>query len=347
MKKVGYYFFKCWLGAGLLYYFSKIKIYGLEKIPKNKPVLFLANHQNALLDALLVAIFCKGKPYYLTRASAFTNPLVTSLLNFLQMIPIYRIRDGIDKLGQNEAIFNQCAQLLKNNEHILIFPEGSHNIKKRIRPLSKGFTRILFRAMEKQPHLDIRLLPIGINYNRAEGFPDSAAVYFDNDIPLLKVYDENNLSESIKRIKDVVYESLRKVTTHIENEEDYDEILAKLNSMKVNYLKPSSVNTVIGTIEANEVELNNKSLFSKILKTLFTILNYPFIVPWKLFILPKIKEIEFISTFRFMYSLIFYPVLYLIVFFVLGNYIGHDLTAILLLGHILFNRLYIRTYPFT
>lgn len=349
MKNVGYYLFKWWIGTGLRYYYSKIKIHGLENIPKNKPVLFLANHQNALMDALLIAVFCKCKPYYLTRGDLFKNPVAKSLLNFLQMIPVYRIRDGKQSLGKNDTIFNLCANLLEDKHQILIFPEGNHNIKKRIRPLSKGFTRILFKALEKQPNLDIRLVSVGVNYIKAERFPDSTALYFHKDVSVLDLYDVDNLPESIKRMKSVVYKNLKMQTTHIEDEESYVSVLEKLDAMGVDYLTPSKVNTVLETLGSNVIKTKEKNVvsWSWLMKSLFTILNLPFLTPWKLFLRPKIWQKEFVSTFRFLYALVLFPIFYMLIFWLLGSYIGYAATAIIILAHIAFNYLYIKTSPFT
>jgi 1-acyl-sn-glycerol-3-phosphate acyltransferase len=57
----------------LHFYFSKIKVYGKENIPKNKAIILVANHQNALVDPLLIATHTRLKPYFLTRASVFKN----------------------------------------------------------------------------------------------------------------------------------------------------------------------------------------------------------------------------------------------------------------------------------
>ncbi|PCJ98408.1 MAG: glycerol acyltransferase [Flavobacteriaceae bacterium] len=347
MRKIVYYFFKWWIEAGIRYYYSKIEIHGLENIPKDTPVLFLANHQNALMDALLVGTFCKCKPYFLSRGDLFKNPLAKVLLNFLQMIPVYRIRDGKQSLGKNDAIFDFCANLLMENHQVLIFPEGNHNIKKRIRPLSKGFTRILFKALDKQPDLNLGLVPVGVNYIRAERFPDSAALYFDENIPVLDLYDKKNIPESIKKMKAAVYERLKKQTTHIENEENYEAILGKLDAMDVDYLTPSKVNVVLEALEKGSIKTKRNRLVPQLMKNLFTIMNFPFIIPWKLLLLPRIQQKEFISTFRFLYALVLFPIYYLLVFWFLGNYIGNVLTAEFILSHIVFNYLYIKLSSFT
>jgi 1-acyl-sn-glycerol-3-phosphate acyltransferase len=70
----------------------------------------------------------------------FKKPLVAKILDSLQMLPVYRIRDGWGNLTNNTAVFERCSKLLKTGECIVIFPEGNHNLKRTVRPLSKRFT---------------------------------------------------------------------------------------------------------------------------------------------------------------------------------------------------------------
>ena len=91
------------------------------------------------------------------------------------MIPIYRIRDGRESLKNNQAVFDLCSDLLQQKEAILMFPEANHNLKRRVRPLSKGFTRILFNTLLQAPETDIQIVPVGINYKDAVRFPDQVA----------------------------------------------------------------------------------------------------------------------------------------------------------------------------
>ena len=110
MKNFGYNLARLWVKIGLYLYFGKIKVSGLSHIPKDKPVLFLSNHQNALLDVLLIGIDCNRKPYFLTRADVFNSPILKAIFDIFQMIPIYRIRDGRESLKKNQAVFDRCAR---------------------------------------------------------------------------------------------------------------------------------------------------------------------------------------------------------------------------------------------
>lgn len=341
MKKIGYYLIKAWIKSGLHLYFSRIKVHGLANVTKDKPVLFLSNHQSALLDVLLIGVDCNRKPYFLTRADVFKKPLLKRFFSFLRMIPIYRIRDGRESLKNNAMIFDQCARLLGNNEAILMFPEANHSLKRRVRPLSKGFTRILFAALRKNPDLDIRLVPIGLNYQNAESFPDSAAIYFGKEISVQQLYEASDLNSSTHAIKEEVSKALKTLTTHIEDEALYDKIVRQLDEDSTDYLDPIKVNSKLKEFKPLKTHKKRKSK-NKFLRIVFCIFNFPILLFWKTIIKPRIWEPEFTATIRFGFALMAYPLYYSLVFIVL-RFLFDPITALVsVLCIFLFNWGYVK-----
>src|SRR5665811_1393827 len=72
---------------------NKKIIVGKEKIPKNKPIVFAPNHQNALSDPMAVLLNTKFQPVWLGRADIFKNKTIAIVLKFLKIMPVYRLRD--------------------------------------------------------------------------------------------------------------------------------------------------------------------------------------------------------------------------------------------------------------
>lgn len=344
MKNFIYNLIKFWIKTSLNLYFGSIKVKGLENVPADKPVLFLPNHQNALLDALLIAVDCIRKPYFLTRSDVFKGSALNKLFDLARMLPIYRIRDGRDALKHNEAIFEKCAKLLGNNESLLMFPEANHNLQRRVRPLSKGFTRILFRTLEESPGLDIRLVPVGLNYLSAEYFPDKVSIYFGKDISLQDLIGAKDDRETVEKIKQKVSKELQKLTTHIP-EENYAETLEKLNDLRVDYLNPTQTNTILRDSETtHEIKKSKsgKSLLGKIFLPFFYILNLPVVLLWKLWIKPKVWEIEFTATIRFAISLVAFPIFYLMLFVGLSFWQGASIAILSVIALCVFNGVYVK-----
>lgn len=343
MKNIIYNLIKFWIKTALRLYFGKIIVQGLDNVPISNPVLFLPNHQNALLDALLIAVDCNRKPYFLTRSDIFKSAILNKLFELVRMIPIYRIRDGRDSLKHNEPVFKKCADLLAKCESLLMFPEANHNLQRRVRPLSKGFTRILFKTLEQIPDLDIRLVPVGLNYLHGKDFPDKVAIYFGQDIGVQAFLHDGGQRAVTERIKYEVALALQKLTIHIPNE-DYAETSKKLNEIAVDYLDPIATNAIIKNIESYDKKTidSDKNLFGKIVRPFFITLNLPIVLLWKLWLKPKVWEPEFTATLRFVLALLAFPIYYTLIFIGFFFWLGSVVALVTCLVLFMFNWVYVK-----
>ena len=97
MKNIFYFSLKYFLRYYNQIFFRDIKEYGYQNIPKDGGVLFSPNHQGAFLDPLLIGSMTPKKITSLTRSDVFGGPLQW-FLDALQMLPVYRIRNGFSNL---------------------------------------------------------------------------------------------------------------------------------------------------------------------------------------------------------------------------------------------------------
>ncbi|MEP2239638.1 MAG: lysophospholipid acyltransferase family protein [Maribacter sp.] len=335
MSGVLYSLVKIVMKSGLYGYHKNIVVSGLEHIPKDKRVMFLPNHQSALIDVLLIATDCNRKPYFLTRSDVFKGKFLKRVFSYFQMLPIYRMRDGRDTLANNDAIFNSCAEILSRGNALLLFPEANHNLRRSVRPLSKGFTRILFRSFELYPELDIVLIPVGFNYKHAAHFPDEVAIHYGTPISAKSLYDPNDLNKSSNAIKEVISERLKKLTVHIPNDEKYDKIVNRLSAENVDLLNPTSTNERIQSYVGQDLQLSDnkspKNQNTSIFGFLFTVLNFPIVLIWRTWLKPKVPEDEFMGTFRFAFAIISYPI-YMTLLFAILSFSFSVYIAFLILG---------------
>ncbi len=343
MKNFWYSLLKAYVKISLHFYFGKIEANGLENIPKNGAVLFLPNHQKALMDVLLIVVDCNRKPYFLARSDIFRKKALREFFAFLRMIPIYRMRDGRKSLANNEVVFNQCAQLFKKEEAIVIFPEANHNLRRRVRPLSKGFTRFVFNFMDGNPNGEILLVPVGLNYKEKGRFPDRVALYYGKPIASSKFYDAHNANESATALKLAVSEELKKLTTHIEYESNYEAIEEALINQKVDFLNPKEVNNAIQHLDFNTSSSSTIKKGLNFFDLLFKTLNILWLLPWYLLVKPKVWEPEFLSTMRFAYALIVYPFYLLILGAALFIFADTLLAIVVITAIFIFNFLYVGT----
>ncbi|CAN5622141.1 hypothetical protein BH10BAC2_BH10BAC2_12910 [soil metagenome] len=76
--------------------------------------------------------------HFITRGDVFNKRWVRFVLSQLNMIPIFRIRDGKDKLSLNEQTFIRSVEILRNNGLLMIFVEGFCEHQTTLLPLKKG-----------------------------------------------------------------------------------------------------------------------------------------------------------------------------------------------------------------
>lgn len=205
-------------------YYRRFTVVGYEKIPINVPVIFAANHQNALMDALAVDFASRRSIAFLARADIFKKPGIARLLNMLKILPIYRIRDGIQALGNNQEVFDNTVAVLQSKIPICILPEGNHEGKKRLRPLKKGIFRIAFQAEESNNYnLNLQIVPVGLDFSDYYHAGTDLTVVFGTPIKIADYAAQfrENEQKTITRLSNLLAESLRSVMIHIP-EENYD-----------------------------------------------------------------------------------------------------------------------------
>jgi 1-acyl-sn-glycerol-3-phosphate acyltransferase len=300
MKDFVNYWLRLLVKACLHLYFRKIKIVGKENIPKNRPVILVANHQNALIDPLLLATHTRLNPYFLTRASVFKHPIAAKLLDFIRMLPVYRVRDGFSTIQQNQLIFDKTYEILKKNGTVIIFAEGSHSDVRNLRPLSKGFTRMAFGLKEKYPDTEPVILPVGINFSAHKKSGSRVKMIFGKALEV----DMPN-SQSGKLTKSVE-KALHQLVVEIPNER-YEENLKLLIDNGVDLNEKEAVDEFLKT---GRVERPIET-FSGVRNKMMKIFHFPLYWIW-LWRSPKIKDKVFNSTIKFLIGFALGPFYYLI-----------------------------------
>lgn len=173
--------------------YRKIFVSGIENIPKDKPIILAVNHPTAFIEPCLLACFQPKTLNFLVRGDIWNNTFYNKLMRGVHLIPIYRQKDGYENLTKNYETFKYCNQALKDKKTIVVLPEGTTIQGKRLRPIKKGFARIVAGALEAYPDLDIQILPVGANYTYANrkrsevmikiGEPFSVQSYFKGQAP--------------------------------------------------------------------------------------------------------------------------------------------------------------------
>lgn len=223
----GYWLLKyLWIKNTINIYYRRIEKRNAKVISLKRPVILVANHQNALMDAMAIVTQFPLQTIFMTRADIFQKPLVRKVLMWLKMLPIYRIRDGVESLGKNEEIFETTTGILRNHISPLgIFPEGNHGDKRRLRSLLKGTPRIALRAQEEYGEKPwVQIIPVGIDYGHYQKFRQTLFLNVGQPIEVADYWDKykTNPAAAINALRAKIGEEMRKYMIDIRSEEYYD-----------------------------------------------------------------------------------------------------------------------------
>lgn len=168
--------------VGLFY--PRIELHGQANLPPGGPLLFVANHPNGLLDPLVIMAGVGRAIAFLGKSTFFANPLGRALMGAFGALPVYRQRDegregGAqgDRADRNEATFERCRALLRQNRALALFPEGTTHSNPAMLPLRTGAARIALSAEAATDWwIDLRIVPIGLWYQDKALFRSAALV---------------------------------------------------------------------------------------------------------------------------------------------------------------------------
>ncbi|NUN99675.1 MAG: 1-acyl-sn-glycerol-3-phosphate acyltransferase [Saprospiraceae bacterium] len=210
--------------VALKVFFKKIYLSNIDRIPQGKPVLLAANHPSAFLEPCILACFLDRPIYFLVRGDIFVKPFYIKILRALNMVPVYRLKDGgYQNLKNNFATFQYCYAALNEKKSIMILAEGRTIHEKRLRPLQKGTARIVFGAYDSFPDMEeVLVIPVGVNYTFADRPRSEAMIDFGEPIQSRKYWKtgESNATQAITDLTEELRRRLEKNVIIIDRHED-------------------------------------------------------------------------------------------------------------------------------
>ncbi len=224
-----YAFLRHYVDFSLKMAYRKIKYVGLDKVPADGAVIYAPNHTNALMDALVILAMDRKQKVFVARADIFRNPKVAKILRFLKIMPIMRIRDGMDEVRKNTEIIHKSVDVLMDKVPFCILPEGRHQAKHSLLPLSKGIFRIAIEAEELMDgRLPLYIVPVGLEYGNFFRFRSTVLVQIGDPINVSEyLRDHASLTqpEIMNLMKDDLSERMKDVILYIPDDEYYDATL--------------------------------------------------------------------------------------------------------------------------
>ena len=178
--------------------FAELHIEGVNNIPINGPLIFVANHQ-AYVDPSLISVISPRKVNFVAKSEVFKFLPVAVLLKSYGAHPIKRNRLDLN-------FFRWAIKILNNGETLCLFPEGtrSNGI------LKKGLPGIVHLAVRS----GVNIIPVGIEgTNKNQGI---SGVLFPRGKIIVKVGKAFKFEKSNKSLpRDTTDAILAKIMNNI------------------------------------------------------------------------------------------------------------------------------------
>lgn len=200
----------------LRWYYADVIIQGRERVPPTGPVLIVANHPNALVDALVVGTSLDRRVLLTAKATLFENPLFAKLLHAVGVVPLRRAKDeaaasqpGVE-VSRNAQAFELVSAALCRNGVVLVFPEGISHDAPTLAPLRTGAARMAVAALDAGAH-DVSILPFGLVFEEKER-PRSRVLVRIGEPLHVGAWREENPSADASTLTEEIDARLRMVT---------------------------------------------------------------------------------------------------------------------------------------
>jgi 1-acyl-sn-glycerol-3-phosphate acyltransferase len=161
----------------LWFFFKRVDVRHLERVPVRGPVFLCVNHPNNLIDSLVVGAVLPRKVHYLATAALFRNPLVARFLRAAGAIPVYRRQDDPDRMDRNADAFAACRAALAAGGVVAIYPEGTTHAEARVQRIRTGAARIALSFEAERPRT-LALVPVGLTFAARKSFRGRVLVSF-------------------------------------------------------------------------------------------------------------------------------------------------------------------------
>jgi glycerol-3-phosphate O-acyltransferase/dihydroxyacetone phosphate acyltransferase len=109
-------------------YFKEIRVFGLENVPRDKPLIISCNHNSQFVDALLLVVSIPRSVSFIIAASSTTHPFLRYFLKLVHVIPTVRPMD-VRKKGKGKIVSSKDGRVIGEKTAFLSEINAGDSIK--------------------------------------------------------------------------------------------------------------------------------------------------------------------------------------------------------------------------
>jgi len=205
-------------------FYRRVDVIGRERVPGSGPILVAANHQQGLMDGLLLAATFPRPLRPIAKAPLFRYPLIGQMARLAGAIPVHRRQDEGGGAVDNEAMFGAARRALEAGDALLIFPEGVSQPEPAIMPLRTGAARLLLAEGGERR---ATLLPIGLMFHEPATFRvGTAFVLIGEPVPTADLEMTSDAEEAVRQLTARLGVALQRLIVEARDRHTLDLVLA-------------------------------------------------------------------------------------------------------------------------
>jgi 1-acyl-sn-glycerol-3-phosphate acyltransferase len=181
-RPASYGVLRAWARAAIFVFYRRVNVEGREHVPDRRPVIFAANHSNALADVAVIVAKVPRFPNFLAASSWWKRRPARMLFNLGGVLPVRRAADGPGP-PDNLQTFAACFDALADDAHLAIFPEGEMSLGPALLPLKTGAARIGLGAAQAGVE-GVVIVPLGLVYEDRGRFRSDTTLRFGRPIAM-------------------------------------------------------------------------------------------------------------------------------------------------------------------
>ncbi len=182
---------------------ARVEVIGLEKIPRQGPVLYVANHQGTL-DIPILMGHLPGSPAFVAKQELFDIPILGFWMRRIGCIAINR-----DSPREARKAIMAAAEQIRNGRRIVLFPEGtrSRDPAGKMGPFRRGSLKLAVASGAVVVPVTVEGSRFLLNGGDQQGF-DGVVKVFVGDPVAVNELDDDARKQLPERLHQVIESTL-------------------------------------------------------------------------------------------------------------------------------------------